>query len=194
MMVKPLAGRKIAVMAANGFTEHDMVWGQRTLATAGAQLKVVGPDSGLVNSWNGTGWGHHFAVDAGVATVLAADFDGLFVPGGQRSLQKLKENPHCRRIMRGFIDAGKPVCLLGCAVELLATAERAEGHTVTGDTESQSVLVQAGATWADNATHCVDGYLLTTAHAANDTDSESDFWQMLVSHFDQAPMLLAQAA
>jgi protease I len=189
-MEKTLAGRKIAVMAANGFTEHDMVWGQRTLATAGAQLKVVGPDSGLVNSWNGTGWGHHFAVDASVATVLAADFDGLFVPGGRRSLEKLKEHPHCRRIMRAFIDAGKPVCLLGCGVELLATAERAEGHTLTGDTDSQAMLTEAGAVWADNTTHCVDGYLLSASHA----DSDSDFWQMLVSHFDQEPVFLAQAA
>src|SRR5690606_33168144 len=103
-MSKPLSGQKIAILVANGFDETDMTHAQRKLAALGATLKIVSTENGLVNSWVGTGWGHHFPTDGNVNTTLAADYDGVYVPGGKRSTDKLKENAHVKRILRGFFD------------------------------------------------------------------------------------------
>jgi protease I len=159
-MHKPLTGQKIAILVANGFDEVDMTHAQRALAGLGATLKIISTENGLVNSWTGTSWGHHFPTDGNVSTVLAADYDGLFVPGGTRSLAKLKDNAHCRRITRGFFDAGKPMMFLGCAVELLAVAERATDCTVTGDASSEAAMTAAGATWSTEP-EMIQGFLAT---------------------------------
>lgn len=159
-MQGPLSGQKIALLVANGFDETDMTHAQRRLNSLGATLKIVSVESGLVNSWVGTGWGHHFPTDGHVSTVLAADYDALYAPGGRRSIDKLKDNAHARRIVRGFFDAHKPMMLLGCAVELLAAAERAKDCVVTGDAVSQDVMTTAGATW-ESQSPCMHEQLAT---------------------------------
>ena len=188
-MSKPLSGQKIAILVANGFDEIDMTHTQRALAALGATLNIVSTENGLVNSWTGTSWGHHFPTDSHVSTMLAADFDGLFVPGGSRSIAKLKENAHCRRIMRGFFDAGKPMMLLGCAVELLAVSERAAGCTVTGDAESEKIMAEAGATWSTQ-TPCVQGFLAT----ATGNDAENPVYDLMEEFFAQEAEIYKQAA
>jgi protease I len=194
-MEKKLIGRRIVVMVANGFDERDFSLTQRLLASQGAMPKIISPENGLVNSWRAEdgkeGWGHHFPVDASVSTVLAADYDALLVIGGSRSIEKLKDNAHCKRIMRGFMDGGKPVMLLGHAVAMLAAAERAKGYTLTGDASLEATMTQSGATWTEQDV-CVDGYLVT-AMAAQDGD---DFVTLCVDLFLQSPepVAMKQAA
>lgn len=178
-MDKPLMGQKIAILVANGFDETDMTHAQRALASLGASLKLISTENGLVNSWvtkeNNTGsWGHHFPTDGNVSSVLAADFDGLYVPGGKRSIDKLKDNAHCRRIMRSFFDAGKPMLLMGCAVELLASAERATGCTVTGDALSEKTMTEAGAEWTAEAP-CIHSFLATAQGSLADNPMFAEF-------------------
>ena len=193
-MNKPLTGQKIAILVANGFDETDMTHAQRALAALGATQKIISTENGLVNSWvannQGAGsWGHHFPTDANVSTVLAADYDCLYVPGGRRSIDKLKENAHCRRILRSFFDAGKPMMMMGCGVELLAAAERATGCTVTGDVASEAVLTAAGATWT-NDTPMIQGFLATGVGS----DAENPLFAELATFFAQEAEIVKQAA
>jgi protease I len=125
-MSKFLSGSKIAILAANGFSQHDFTETQKLLTAAGASLKVISPDQGLVNGWEGSGWGHHFAVDQALSTALGADFDMLVVPGGLRSMDKLKTTAHTRRFLNSFMAANKPVVLFPEAETLLEFT----GHTL----------------------------------------------------------------
>lgn len=188
-MHKPLTGQKIAILVANGFDEVDMTHAQRALAGLGATLKIISTENGLVNSWTGTSWGHHFPTDGNVSSVLAADYDGLYVPGGDKSLTKLKESAHSRRITRSFFDAGKPMMFLGCAVELLAASERATGCTVTGDAASEAVLVEAGATWSADET-VIQGFL-ATGHGHN---AENPLFETFGEFFAMQAEIEKQAA
>ena len=188
-MDKPLMGQKIALLVANGFDETDMTHAQRRLNASGASLKLIAPENGLVNSWVGHAWGHHFPTDANVATTLAADYDALDVCGGRRSIDKLKDNAHARRIVRGFFDAGKPMMLLGCAVELLAAAERAVDCVVTGDEASKEIMLAAGATWVTE-TPCVQTFLAT----ATGNQAENPAFDIMDDFFAQAPEAFKQAA
>ena len=76
-MHKALAGQKLAVLVANGFCEKDLTEMQRGLMKTGANVKIIGMEQGLVNSWNGAGWGLNFPADQTLSTALGADFDIL---------------------------------------------------------------------------------------------------------------------
>jgi protease I len=121
-MSKPLSGVKIAILAANGFNQQNLTDTQKSTTAAGAALKIICPDQGLVNGWEGQGWGHHFAVDQVLSTALGADFDMLAVLGGSRSIEKLKTTAHTKRVINSFMTSGKPVVMFEDAVDLLAFA------------------------------------------------------------------------
>lgn len=178
---KILSGVKIAVLVGNGFDEADMTEAQRALLLAGASLKVVGVDQGLVNGWQGTGWGHHFAVDSPLSAALAADYAMLVVPGGQRSLDKLKMTAHTRRFIGGFMAANKPVAALGDAVRLLAFADQLAGRCVSGPESVREEAASAGAVWTDSPLS-VDGALLT---GKTGTECRESFIRAMIDHFAQ---------
>jgi protease I len=175
-----LAGKKIAILAANGFDENDMSLGQRALLAAGAKITVVSNQTGLINAWNGKGWGLNFPVDKSLSSVLAADFDMLFMPAGERSLNKLLESAHSKRIMRGFIDGQKPIAIKGDAVSLLALADRARDFEVACSEHGPSdILENAGAIARFDAPMIQDGAVLT---ACDDVSSE-DFIDAALDSF-----------
>lgn len=137
-MAQSLSGKKTALLVANGFDEAHMTQSQRALLQAGAKVCVVSTEQGLVNSWNGTGWGHHFAVESHVGQTLAADFQLLVIPGGERSITRLMTNPHTRRIITSFADAKKPIAVFNEGIKLMAWAERPAVETMlTLHTEGQ---------------------------------------------------------
>jgi putative intracellular protease/amidase len=188
-MDKPLAGKTVAILVANGFQEIDMTEPQRALLGAGAIPRVVSPEQGLVNGWHGKAWGHYFPVDANLSSALAADFDGLLVPGGERGIDKLAGTPHTTRFIRGFMDGGKPVAAIGRALQLLAEAERLAGRTVSADEDLAETLQQAGATAADDPV-TVEGNLLT----ARDGAEVDAIQQAILRLFTEVTSSLADAA
>ncbi len=145
-MQKPLAGRKVAILVGNGFDEIQMTDCQRALLGAGAAVKVVSTANGLVNGWQGKGWGHYHPVDQQVGETLAADFDMLVLPGGERSLAKLLETAHTARIIRGFRDGGKPIASIGSGVDLLIAADRVSGLELSANETAREKAAAAGAT------------------------------------------------
>ncbi|WP_114395769.1 DJ-1/PfpI family protein [Oleisolibacter albus] len=189
MTDQPLAGKTVAILVANGFEELEMTEPQRALLKLGAQPKIISPEQGLVNGWHGAAWGHYFPTDKHVGDVLAADFDLLLLPGGDRSVAKLANNPHTRRILGSFMDAGKGVAAIGKGVELLAVADRAKGRTVTGPETVKEALTAAGAKWSDE-TMVVDRVLLT----AQSQETLADFIETMTKVFVQAVEQRKQAA
>lgn len=161
-VTKILSGSKIAILVANGCTEQDMTEAQRALIETGATTKIVSPDAGLVNGWSGKQWGHHYAVDAALSTALSADYDMLVIPGGQRSLDKLKMTAHTKRFINGFLLSEKPVVAYGDALHILITSDNVRGRTVSGPADMKDVVIQAGGNWSDT-TPVRDNMLVTGA-------------------------------
>lgn len=159
-MAKQLQSMKIAVLMANGFNESEFLSIQRAMIEQGAALRIISTDSGLVNGWDGKGWGHNFAVDAQLNTALGIDYDALIVPGGQRSLDKLKLTAHSRRFIGSFLAAMKPVMCMGDAVQLFAHADHLSSKTVAGPADKQGMVEAAGATWS-NDDMVIDGTMLS---------------------------------
>ena len=104
---------RIAMLIANGFDEVTFTTLQKVMIKQGFTTQVVSPENAVVNGWTGQGWGCFFPVDAAINQTLAADFDGLIIPGGSRSLEKLMKTAHTRRIFESFVNSLKPVLICG---------------------------------------------------------------------------------
>jgi protease I len=150
-MQKSLSSLKVAILLANGFNETEMTNFQRGMLEAGANPRIVSVENGLANGWQGTSWGHYFAVDCPLSDALAADFDVLVIPGGQRSLDKLKLSAHTRRFIGGFMAAQKPMAVIGDAIQLLVSTGQIKGVMVTGAESLKEQVVGAGGVWSENS-------------------------------------------
>lgn len=147
-MAKALQSQKIAVLMSNGFNENEFIAIQKAMIEQGASLRIISTDSGLVNGWDGKGWGHNFAIDAQLNTALGIDYDAIIIPGGQRSLDKLKLTAHSRRFIGSFLAAMKPVICMGDAVQLLAQTDHVSSRKVSGPEAKKGMVEAAGGTFA----------------------------------------------
>ena len=160
-MTLMLTGKNIAILTANGFDENQMTEIQRALIKAKATTKNIAPEQGVVNGWQGEGWGHYFPVDAQIGEALGSDFDILVLPGGERGVEKLKTNPHSRRIISHFMDAGKPIAAIGAGVALLTLSSQSAGRNVAAASQIHAELIAAGMVVGEEA-QMIEGNLLTS--------------------------------
>ena len=159
-MDKPLADKVIAVLVASGFEETHFTSLQLRLTQLGARFSIVSNGQGLVNGWNGKGWGLYFPIDKSLSEAMAADYDAVIVPGGERSVGKLSETAHTKRVLKHFIEAGKPTVIMGDAAALLATMPVIEGRTVACPDGLRDKLAGIGAVHAEAAL-ATDGALMS---------------------------------
>ncbi len=188
-MNKSLAGIKVAVLVSNGFCEEDLTETQRLLLSRGATFKVISLDHGVVNSWRGQSWGHHFAVDSPLSSALAADYSMLVLPGGRRSIDKLKLTAHTRRFIGGFMAASKPVAVCGRALQLMIFADQVKGMTVSGPEDIREDAVRAGAQWSEEIS-IVHKNLLT----GRTDETRQEFIQEIADHFTDFARSMPKAA
>ncbi len=130
----------IAILVASGFEENHITAVQRHLTKAQLSYRIIAPEQGLVNGWQDKAWGHYFTVDEQISSAMGSDFDLLILPGGERGVAKLKENPHTRRIVNHFLEAGKPIAAIGSGVGLLALSPKSAGLAVSASADVQAEL------------------------------------------------------
>lgn len=159
-MTLTLAGKHVALLVSNGFDENQMTEIQRALTKANVVIRTIAPEQGVVNGWQGDGWGHYFPVDFLIGEALGSDFDILVLPGGERSTTKLKSNLHTKRIISHFMDAGKPIAAIGSGVGLLALSDKIANRAVATSEEVREELKAAGADISPDAQE-QEGNLLT---------------------------------
>lgn len=161
---KPLAGKSIAILVASGFIEEHMTDVQKALIAAGAATTIVSPEIGVANGWHEGGWGHNFFVDEKISDVLPSQYDLLLVPGGERSTATLAGNAHARRVLKGMLEADKPVAITEDAASLLVAAEVASGRKVAAPEAAAAKLTEAGAE-IDAGPVVADGALISMSGA-----------------------------
>ena len=184
-MIKPLTGAKIAVLVANGFDEDNFIFVQKMMQEMGATMRIISTNQGLVNGWDANkdtgGWGHNYAVDAPLNTALGVDYTALIIPGGQRSIEKLKLTAHTRRFIGSFVAAKKAIAVIGDAVQLMAYAGQLDGRRVSGPAKCRENCTQNGALWSEDAV-CLEGMILT---GVCDSDSKDAYFSAMGELFMQ---------
>jgi protease I len=146
---KILTGKKIAVLAADGFEQAELKTPVAALCDAGADVTLISLRRGRIRGMHMHQPGDLVRVDKVLADARAADYDALFIPGGYISPDTLRQSAPARAFVRDFDAATKPVALLSQAPLVLVSAGLAARRTLTSWPGVRDDVVNAGATWLD---------------------------------------------
>jgi protease I len=144
-----LEGRRIAVLAADGFEKVELTIPVNAMRLAGGKVDIVSLRGGRIRGVNLHEPANRVRVDKTLAEANPADYDGLLVPGGFINPDLLRQSAEARSFVRAFDDAAKPIATLCHGPWVLASAGLTPGRTMTSWPGIRDDLVNAGATWLD---------------------------------------------
>ena len=161
-----LRGRRIAVLATDGFEQVELVEPVRALEAAGAQVDIVSLEAGEIQGMNHDEKGDLLPVDCTVDEARAGDYDGLLIPGGVASPDRLRCDEKAVALVRDFVERDKPVASICHGPWLLVEADAVRGRSLTSWPSLRTDIVNAGGSWEDRET-VVDQKLLTSRKPAD---------------------------
>lgn len=150
-MAARLDGRKIAILATDGFEQVELTEPMTALKEAGATVTVVSPKSGSIQGFKHDKPGDAVKVDQALSAAKASDFDGLLIPGGLFNPDALRTDETAVAFAKSFFTAGKPVASICHGPQVLITAGVVKGRRMTGYKAIQVDLKNAGAIVSDEA-------------------------------------------
>ena len=144
-----LQGKKVAILATDGFEQSELLEPRKALDEAGATTQVVSPAGKKIKGWDQKDWGKEVSVDVPLDSANAEEFDALLLPGGVMNPDQLRLNPTAVQFVKQFTDAGKPVAAICHGPWTLLEAGAVRGRTMTSWPSLKTDLKNAGASWVD---------------------------------------------
>ena len=159
--MKELKGKKIAILATNGFEESELFEPRKALENNGAEVYIISPEKGTIKAWNYGDWSKEVKVDVIVDDAKESDYDVLVIPGGVINPDKLRRNLKAVDFVGRFFDNNKIVASICHGQQMLIEAEVVNGRTMTSFSSIKKDLQNAGANWIDSEV-VVDNNLITS--------------------------------
>jgi protease I len=180
-----LKGKRIAVLAADGFEEIELLGPVWYFKQLGAQVDIVAPKYnpaperyGLVypemskthimaiQYLQPVGW---VKFDRTADQIRVSDYDAVFIPGGAWNPDNLRYDKDVINFIRDFNKSGKLIAAICHGPVVLASADILKGRKLTGFWNIQVDLKNAGATVIE-AEVVTDGNLVTSRHPIDVAD------------------------
>ena len=156
-----LAGKRIAILATDGFEQSELVSPRDALLGDGAAVDVIAPDAAKIRGWKNGDWGDEVKVSVKLKNARATDYTALVLPGGVMNPDKLRMNSDAVAFVKHFIDTGKPIAAICHGPWTLIDAGGVDGRRVTSWPSLRKDLENPGAKW-ENAEVVVDNGLVTS--------------------------------
>ena len=157
-----LDGKKVAILATDGFEQDELFSPLEALQQANAEVKIVSPSEGKeIKGWKYTDWGKTVKVDVPLDKARAEDFDALVLPGGVINPDHLRREPAAVQFVKAFLKTGKPVAAICHGPQMLIEADVVRGRKLTSFASIKTDLKNAGAEWVDQGV-VVDNGLVTS--------------------------------
>jgi protease I len=176
-----LQGKKIAILATDGFEQVELTEPQKALQEAGATTHVISPKAGQIKGWKFTDWGDSVKVDKTLDEAKPGDYDALILPGGQINPDKLRMEPKAVAFVTEFFHSGKPVGAICHGPWMLVEAGVLKGRTLTSWPSIRTDIRNAGGHWVDE--QVVTDQNLTTSRKPDDLPA---FNERLIEEIEQA--------
>ena len=165
-MSKDLKGKRIAILATQGFEQSELLEPRKALDEAGARTEIVSPGGDSIRGWAEKDWGQNVKVDVPLDQADPGTYDGLVLPGGVMNPDKLRMNQKAVQFVKHFFENGKPVAAICHGPWLLVEADVVKGRRVTSWPSVKTDLRNAGADWVDEQV-VVDNGLVTSRKPAD---------------------------
>ena len=147
---KSLKGKRIAIIAADGFEYVELAVPKAALDLAGADVEVISLHGGKIRGMNLTEPTRTVRVDRTFDEADPDTYDALFVPGGLYGPDFLRQSEKARDFVRAFDFANKPIATICHGPWLLVSAELAAGRVLSAWPGIRDDIVHAGGTWRDS--------------------------------------------
>ena len=180
-MAKSLAGKRIAILATDGFEQAELTVPQQELLRHGAKVEVIAPQASEIQGYQHHDKGETVAVDQALEQAEPTDYDALVLPGGVMNPDALRMNPRAVTFVRHFVNADKPIAAICHGPWTLINAGGVDGHRLTSWPSLQVDIENAGGTWVDEEV-VLDGRLVTS-RKPDDLDA---FCHTMVDQFARA--------
>lgn len=148
-MSAELKGKKIAILATDGFEQAELMDPRKMLDEAGAQTTVISPKSGEIKGWKLKDWGDTVKVDKTLEDANPNEYDALVLPGGVINPDHLRMDPAAVNFVKQFVATGRTAAAICHGPWTLLEAGVLRGKTVTSWPSLKTDLKNAGANWVD---------------------------------------------
>jgi protease I len=169
-MFDQLKGKRIAFLMANeGVEQVELTEPLEAVRAVGAEIDLLAPEEGEVQTFNHLDKGERFPVDRSVGEADADEYDGLVLPGGVANPDQLRTEGEAVEFVRAFFESGKPIGAICHAPWTLIEADVVRGRTLTSFPSLRTDLRNAGAEWVDEEVHVDQG--LVTSRKPDDLEA-----------------------
>jgi protease I len=175
-----LSGKKIAILATDGFEQIELTRPMEDLLNCGAKVDIVSLEKGKIQGMNHDEHADQFSVDKTVNEAKAGDYDGLVLPGGVQNPDSLRNNAKAVDFVRDFFKQHKPVAAICHGPWTLVEADVVRGRTLTSFPSISTDIKNAGANWVDKDVCCDNG--LVTSRKPDDLDA---FCKKMIEEFSE---------
>jgi protease I len=156
-----LAGKKVAILAADMFERVELEEPRKALEQAGATTEVVSIHDGEIQGFDHFEPANKVKVDKTVEEVSPSDYDALLVPGGVGNPDQLRGDENAVDFVREFAASKKPMAVICHGPWVLVEAGVARGRKLTSWPTLQTDIRNAGGNWVDEEV-VVDSGLVTS--------------------------------
>lgn len=148
-MAENLHGKKVAILATDGFEQSELLEPKKALHEAEVETEIIAPKSGTIRGWNMKQWGDEILVNKSLDQADPEEYDALMLPGGVMNPDHLRMNPKAVQFVKSFVESGKLVAAICHGPWTLIEADAVRGKTFTSWPSLQTDLRNAGANWVD---------------------------------------------
>lgn len=156
-----LTGKTVLFFVGPQYEDLELWYPKIRLEEEGARTVVAGLGEKTYQGKKG----YPVTVDANVDDLYAETFDGLVIPGGYAP-DHMRRSQRLLAITRAVAEAGKPVAFICHAAWVPVSAGILRGRKVTCVKAIKDDVVNAGATYLDEAV-VVDGNLISSRTPAD---------------------------
>jgi protease I len=160
-MTGKLQGKKVAILATDGFEQAELLKPLDVLRAEGAHVVVVSPKAGDIQGFDHLKADQKVHVDIRLDDANPEDYDAILLPGGANNPDQLRAKPEVQKFVRAFADAGKPMAAICHAPWILIDSGLAQNRRLTSWPSIRQDLKNAGADVVDQEV-VVDQGLITS--------------------------------
>lgn len=146
---KNLEGMRVAILAADGVEQVELIKPRKALDDAGARTTLIAPKSGKIKGMKHDHLGDQFEVDMTLDQANPEEFDAVLLPGGAMNADALRMENAAQEFVRYMDDSGKPIAVICHGSWLLVSAGLVDGRTLTSYHTIQDDIKNAEGQWID---------------------------------------------
>ena len=156
--------KKAIIISGNLVQDHEFIYPYYRLLEDGFNIDVCLNEGKPVQGILGTSIPpNKDQVVKKINQVEVDDYDFLVLPGGVKSMEKIRQNLEIINFITRYDEKKKIIACICSAAQLLISAKVVKNRKIAGYYSMKDDLINAGAIYTDNPA-VIDNNIITTAH------------------------------